>query len=193
LEFLGLDYMPPPAPGNEEERMRILRALGILDTDREGRFDNITQLLCAVFNVPIAAVSLVDADKSLSCVRWLSSSSPHSHSFVPCVSFSCCTAPVVQGNRQVLFSFMRAALAGVVSPTRLHRHFACVYRCRGTWRRVPNRARRIILWVDHPAPRPQSHDRGRCAEGRPVFRQSVGGWPTVHQVLCRGAAHQFSQ
>jgi len=58
-----IDYVPPPEPGNEEGRMKLLRALGILDTDKEDRFSSITQLVCSVFNVPIAAVSLIDSDK----------------------------------------------------------------------------------------------------------------------------------
>lgn len=58
-----IDYVPPPAPSNEEVRLKLLKAMGILDTEQEDRFSSITQLICSVFNVPIAAVSLVDSDK----------------------------------------------------------------------------------------------------------------------------------
>ena len=56
-------YQGAPRPHNEAERLGLLRALGVLDSESEGPdpFDAITRLLCAVFNVPIALVSLVDA------------------------------------------------------------------------------------------------------------------------------------
>ena len=43
--------------------MASLRELRILDTDPEERFDRITRLAAAVFDVPIALVSLVDKDR----------------------------------------------------------------------------------------------------------------------------------
>jgi len=47
------------------QRLGLLRALGVLDSAHgPGQFDAITKLLCAVFNVPIALVSLVDAGAS---------------------------------------------------------------------------------------------------------------------------------
>lgn len=58
-----VNFIAPPKTVNEEERVKLLRALNILDTEREDRFSSITRLLCSVFDVPIAAVSLVDADK----------------------------------------------------------------------------------------------------------------------------------
>ncbi|KAL4446278.1 hypothetical protein ABPG77_003085 [Micractinium sp. CCAP 211/92] len=46
------------------KRLALLRALGVLDsTDGPDQFDAITKLLCSVFNVPIALVSLVDAER----------------------------------------------------------------------------------------------------------------------------------
>ena len=57
------DFHAPAAALNEEERLKLLRALNILDTEQEDRFSSITKLVSSVFNVPIAAVSLVDADK----------------------------------------------------------------------------------------------------------------------------------
>jgi diguanylate cyclase (GGDEF)-like protein len=47
-------------PENEHARLRSLRALGILDTDPEERFDRLTRVARRVFEVPIALLSLVD-------------------------------------------------------------------------------------------------------------------------------------
>ena len=51
---------PPP---DEEPRLAALHALGILDTPAEERFDRLTRLAAALFDVPIALVSLVDRDR----------------------------------------------------------------------------------------------------------------------------------
>lgn len=56
--------MPPaPHPENEAQRLQSLRALGILDTAPEERFDRLTRIARRFFRVPIALVSLVDADR----------------------------------------------------------------------------------------------------------------------------------
>jgi diguanylate cyclase (GGDEF)-like protein/PAS domain S-box-containing protein len=47
----------------EEERVRALRALGVLDTPQEDRFDRFTRIAAAAFGAPIALVSLVDAQR----------------------------------------------------------------------------------------------------------------------------------
>jgi phosphoserine phosphatase RsbU/P len=52
-----------PIPENEEERLAELYALGILDTPAEERFDRLVQLSSLAFRVPIAYVSLVDANR----------------------------------------------------------------------------------------------------------------------------------
>lgn len=52
-----------PVPDNEVERVIELRALEILDTPPEERFDRITRLAQRIFDVPIALVSLVDEDR----------------------------------------------------------------------------------------------------------------------------------
>lgn len=44
-------------------RVAELRGLGLLDTDSEERFDRVTRLAQRLFDVPIALVSLVDADR----------------------------------------------------------------------------------------------------------------------------------
>lgn len=50
----------PPIPENEQERLNALRSSKLLDTDKEAVFDNLTSLVKQVFNVPVAAISLVD-------------------------------------------------------------------------------------------------------------------------------------
>ena len=50
-------------PEDEETRLASLRQLRILDTEPEERFDRITRLAAAVFDVPIALVTLVDRDR----------------------------------------------------------------------------------------------------------------------------------
>jgi hypothetical protein len=52
--------IPPAIPHNEEQRLRALRALNVLDTPREERFDRIIRLAARVFEVPIAYVALID-------------------------------------------------------------------------------------------------------------------------------------
>lgn len=60
----------PAKPADESTRLDTLRALDILDTLPEERFDRLTRLAKRLFDVPIALVSLVDADRQWfkSCV-----------------------------------------------------------------------------------------------------------------------------
>jgi len=53
----------PPIPADEARRLETLRSLKLLDTPPEERFDRVTRLAQRVFGVPIALVSLVDADR----------------------------------------------------------------------------------------------------------------------------------
>ncbi|MCX7078730.1 MAG: GGDEF domain-containing protein, partial [Pseudomonas sp.] len=55
--------LTPIKPVNENARVETLRSLNVLDTSPEERFDRLTRLARRVFNVPIALVSLVDADR----------------------------------------------------------------------------------------------------------------------------------
>lgn len=55
--------LAPVKPEDEATRINTLRALDILDTAPEERFDRLTRLAKRVFNVPIALVSLVDTDR----------------------------------------------------------------------------------------------------------------------------------
>ena len=50
-------------PADEAARLEVLRATGFLDSPAEERFDRITRLARRVFDVPIALVSLVDAER----------------------------------------------------------------------------------------------------------------------------------
>ncbi|MES2741737.1 MAG: GAF domain-containing protein [Pseudomonadota bacterium] len=52
-----------PIPANEAERLAALRALLILDTPPEERFNKIVQFAIDEFEVPIALVSLVDSER----------------------------------------------------------------------------------------------------------------------------------
>jgi hypothetical protein len=53
----------PRQPADEEARLNRLRSLGLLDSPPDERFDRITRLACRLFDVPVAAVMLVDADR----------------------------------------------------------------------------------------------------------------------------------
>lgn len=56
-------FTPPGNTTDEEERLELMRRLEILDSKNEDRFSSITRLMCSVFDVPIAAVSLIDAER----------------------------------------------------------------------------------------------------------------------------------
>lgn len=53
----------PDIPVDEDERLEKLYALNILDTETEERFDRLTRITKACFDVPIVLVSLVDKDR----------------------------------------------------------------------------------------------------------------------------------
>ena len=50
-------------PAHEEQRLHTLRSLALLDTPAEERFDRITRLAAKLFDIPIALITLVDADR----------------------------------------------------------------------------------------------------------------------------------
>lgn len=52
-----------PIPSDEAERLAALRALLILDTPPEERFDRIVQFAASEFDMPMALISLVDGDR----------------------------------------------------------------------------------------------------------------------------------
>ncbi|HEY7065756.1 MAG TPA: GAF domain-containing sensor histidine kinase [Chloroflexota bacterium] len=53
----------PALPADEPARLAALQALNILDTPPEERFDRITRVARHLFSVPIALISLVDANR----------------------------------------------------------------------------------------------------------------------------------
>ncbi len=56
-------WQSAPLPPDEERRLESLRKLGVLDTKPEERFDHFTDLACSAFDMPIALVSLIDAER----------------------------------------------------------------------------------------------------------------------------------
>ncbi|GAC1336898.1 MAG: hypothetical protein NVSMB14_04440 [Isosphaeraceae bacterium] len=58
-----------PIPADESGRLAELHALGLLDTPSEERFDRITRLLALALKVPMAYLTLLDADR-----QWFKSS-----------------------------------------------------------------------------------------------------------------------
>ena len=72
-----------PIPLDEERRIALLHSLGILDTAPEERFDRITRLASALFDAPIALVSLVDVNRQWfkSCIGLPTSETDRSVSF----------------------------------------------------------------------------------------------------------------
>lgn len=81
---IPLRWRRAPLPSNEPTRLATLQNTGLLDSEPEERFDRITRLAKAMFNVPIALVSLVDEDR-----QWFKSScglsgvaeTPRDHAF----------------------------------------------------------------------------------------------------------------
>ncbi|MBC5810695.1 MAG: SpoIIE family protein phosphatase [Candidatus Eremiobacteraeota bacterium] len=54
---------PSHIPANDVERLSVVRRYDILDTPQDGSFDRITKLAAAIFDVPIALVTVVDEDR----------------------------------------------------------------------------------------------------------------------------------
>jgi diguanylate cyclase (GGDEF)-like protein len=52
-----------PIPADEEQRLKALQALGVLDTDPEERFDRLTRMAKRLFGVKMVLISLVDAKR----------------------------------------------------------------------------------------------------------------------------------
>lgn len=57
------EMIPAPIPADEEQRVRELEALRILDTVGESSFDRITDKVSRVFEMPIALISFIDRDR----------------------------------------------------------------------------------------------------------------------------------
>jgi GAF domain-containing protein len=54
---------PPEIPPDEVDRLVALRALELLDTPQEERFDRITRTARRLLHVPISLVTLIDEDR----------------------------------------------------------------------------------------------------------------------------------
>ena len=63
-----LTYARPPVLADEIARLEDLYAMKVIGTDAEERFDRFTRLAATILEVPMAAISLVDADR-----QWIKS------------------------------------------------------------------------------------------------------------------------
>ena len=71
-------------PDDEERRIAALHKLRILDTEPEERFDRVTRLAAALFDVPMVLISLVDENRQLwfkSCLGLDSKETPRDAAF----------------------------------------------------------------------------------------------------------------
>ncbi|WP_338373493.1 GAF domain-containing sensor histidine kinase [Marivirga tractuosa] len=57
------EMQKPKIPDNENERLKELRRLNILDSEQEKDFDELVELASIICGVPISLVTLVDADR----------------------------------------------------------------------------------------------------------------------------------
>lgn len=73
----------PEIPENEQRRLESLQSLNVLDTAAECRFDRLTRMARRMFDVPIALVSLVDANRQWfkSCIGLDATETPRDISF----------------------------------------------------------------------------------------------------------------
>jgi phosphoribosyl 1,2-cyclic phosphodiesterase/CheY-like chemotaxis protein len=52
-----------PKPSDEDHRLAAIRALGLWKTPPEDRFDRVTRVVAALFDVPIALIALMERDR----------------------------------------------------------------------------------------------------------------------------------
>ena len=104
----------------EAHRLAALHALEILDTEPEERFDRITRLAAVVFGVPIALITMIDADR-----QWNKSAVGLDVRQWP-RSVSLC-ARAIESDEPLVIADLRAdprfpdhALAGAQSPVRFY-------------------------------------------------------------------------
>lgn len=73
----------PEYPSDELTRLHSLKALNLLDTQAEERFDRLTRLAKRLFNVPIVLISLIDAERQWfkSCQGFTMNETPRELSF----------------------------------------------------------------------------------------------------------------
>jgi GAF domain-containing protein len=77
-------------PDDEGRRIAALRELRILDTEPEERFDRVTRLAAALFEVPMALISLVDENRQWfkSCLGLTAQETPRDAAFCAHVVYS---------------------------------------------------------------------------------------------------------
>lgn len=75
--------IPAPIPENEAERLAVVRALEILDTPPDERFDHLTREAVQRLHVPISTISIIDKDREWfkSCIGLDNWQGPRSSSF----------------------------------------------------------------------------------------------------------------
>lgn len=56
-------HTPAALPADEQQRLQVLIDLNLLDSPPDERFDRITRLAARLFGVPVALVSLIDAER----------------------------------------------------------------------------------------------------------------------------------
>ncbi len=59
----GSEELSGPTPAAAERRLGVLGAYEVLDTDAEADFDDIAVIAAQLASTPMAAVSLVDAER----------------------------------------------------------------------------------------------------------------------------------
>jgi sigma-B regulation protein RsbU (phosphoserine phosphatase) len=82
-------------PSDEADRLADLRALAILDTPAEERFDRIVKLAMRVFGVPMAYVALIDSDRQWFKARCGISASQTARSISFCAHTILGTGPLI--------------------------------------------------------------------------------------------------
>lgn len=87
----------PKPPENEAERLNILMARNIMDSNRDERFDRLTRLATRIYDADVAFMGLVDAD-----FQWMKSIS--SDTLAPCVPRrdSVCNLIIESGRPMVI-------------------------------------------------------------------------------------------
>ena len=86
----------PAIPSDEPQRLTALRALNVINTSTEERFDRLTRLARRLFNVPVALVSLVEKEH-----QWFKSADGYEKKSTPrAISF--CAHTILQDDVLVI-------------------------------------------------------------------------------------------
>lgn len=88
--------MLPPKPPNEKARLAMLREYEVLDTDPELNFDDLTALAASICEVPVSAITLIDADR-----QWFKSRVGVEESETP-LEFSFCAYAILKPEMMVV-------------------------------------------------------------------------------------------